>query len=212
MEENIAILIADLSGYTALTEAHGAASAADLVDQYTEMVNDCLVGDSRLHERTGDEVMIVSRSVDDLSATAELLMKKAIATENFLQLHGGMHYGKALKRNGSYFGTTINLASRIAAKAGAGQFLYSDTFIQALKEPGSFSFSTAGHHAFKNLPGSVEIYRQENSGREEEIFIDPVCKMQVRKTRNAISHPSDKNIFFCSVDCLEHYHETAHVH
>ena len=39
MEQEIAILIADLSGYTALTEAHGAFSVADLVDKYIEITN-----------------------------------------------------------------------------------------------------------------------------------------------------------------------------
>ncbi|HRF16542.1 MAG TPA: hypothetical protein PK977_00190 [Chitinophagaceae bacterium] len=48
MEQKIAILMADLSGYTALTEIHGASSAADLVDKYVEIVEKCLVGDSQL--------------------------------------------------------------------------------------------------------------------------------------------------------------------
>jgi class 3 adenylate cyclase len=64
MEENIAVLMADLTGYTALTETHGAASAADLIDRYVEIVEDCLIGDSKLQERIGDEVMIVSSSAD----------------------------------------------------------------------------------------------------------------------------------------------------
>jgi class 3 adenylate cyclase len=44
MEENIAIMMADLSGYTALTETHGPSSAADLIDKYMEIVETCLVG------------------------------------------------------------------------------------------------------------------------------------------------------------------------
>ena len=60
----MAILIADLSGYTALTETHGASAAADIIDKYVEMVKDSLVGDSHFHERAGDEVMIVSSSAD----------------------------------------------------------------------------------------------------------------------------------------------------
>ena len=43
MEENLAILMADLSGYTALTETHGAVSAANLIDRYVEIVEKCLV-------------------------------------------------------------------------------------------------------------------------------------------------------------------------
>jgi class 3 adenylate cyclase len=34
MEKNIAILMADLSGYTALTETHGSSAAADIIDKY----------------------------------------------------------------------------------------------------------------------------------------------------------------------------------
>lgn len=39
MEINIAILMADLSGYTAMTEIHGAESAAAMVDRYLTLVN-----------------------------------------------------------------------------------------------------------------------------------------------------------------------------
>jgi len=37
MEQNIGILIADLSGYIALTETHGAATDADLIDKYLKL-------------------------------------------------------------------------------------------------------------------------------------------------------------------------------
>lgn len=75
MEKNIAILMADLSGYTALTETHGSVAAADLIDKYIGIVENCLVGDSRLHERAGDEIMIVSASPDFLLATALMIGK-----------------------------------------------------------------------------------------------------------------------------------------
>jgi hypothetical protein len=42
MEQDISILIGDLSGY-ALTETHGSFSAADLIDKYIGIVNDALV-------------------------------------------------------------------------------------------------------------------------------------------------------------------------
>jgi hypothetical protein len=63
-EENISILMADLYGYTALTETHGAVSAADMIDKYIYIVEDCLVGNCHLKERTGDQVMIVSALPD----------------------------------------------------------------------------------------------------------------------------------------------------
>jgi class 3 adenylate cyclase len=83
MEENIAVLMADLTGYTALTETHGAASAADLIDRYVEIVEDCLIGDSKLQERIGDEVMIVSSSADFLLSTAALIAKRTLNGRKF---------------------------------------------------------------------------------------------------------------------------------
>src|SRR4051794_39993726 len=132
MEENIAILMADLSGYTALTETHGAISAADLIDKYIQIVEDCLVGDSQLKERTGDQVMIVSASPDFLLSTAVTIMKNTSQEKNFLQVHGGLHYGNVLIGNNSYFGSAINLTARIAAKASLGTFWCSGDFISAL--------------------------------------------------------------------------------
>ena len=60
MEQDIAILIADLSGYTSLTDTHGAVAAADLIDKYVEIVGRSLVGRSEFHQRSGDEVLIAS--------------------------------------------------------------------------------------------------------------------------------------------------------
>src|SRR5450432_3387812 len=109
MEENIAILMADLSGYTALTETHGASGAADLIEKYIIIVRNCLVGDSHLHGVVGDEVIVVSSSADYLIYTALLIIEHTYKEDNFLQVHGGLHFGKILKRNNDYFGTTINL-------------------------------------------------------------------------------------------------------
>src|SRR5689334_2348808 len=106
MEENIAILIADLSGYTSLTDTHGSTAAADLIEKFIDILEKSLVGSSKFHQRTGDEVLVVSSSADDLLGTAIALMQNTSAEHEFLQVHGGLHYGKILKRNNDYFGST----------------------------------------------------------------------------------------------------------
>ena len=158
MERDIAILIADLSGYTALTEAHGSVAAADLIDKYIGIVENCLVGDSELHERTGDEIMVVSASPVFLLATALMIDKQTSNEENFLQMHGGLHYGKVLKRADSYFGSAINLTSRIAAKAKAGTYWCSDEFVNALSDKSMVSFTSKGNHLFKNISKEKEVF------------------------------------------------------
>lgn len=201
MEENIAILMADLSGYTALTETHGAASAADLIDKYVDIVHGCLVGDSELRERTGDEVMIVSRSADFLLSTACMIMKHASAEENFLQVHGGLHYGKVLKRKESFFGSAINLTSRIASKAYPGTFWCSHDFIGALNNRDACSFEPRGKHQFKNIAEEKEVAELINPSAIA-YFIDPVCRMLIIDTDSAIRHPHEPEVFFCSESCL----------
>ena len=202
MEENIAILMADLAGYSALTETHGAASAADLIDKYIEIVEDSLVGDSYLKERTGDEVMIVSESPDFLLATAIMIMKNTTKEENFLQVHGGLHYGSVLKRNNSYFGSTINLTARIAANASPGAFWCSGGFINALTDKSTFKLEPKGKYSFKNIKEEIEIAEVLNAPANAFI-IDPVCRMLILDKALAIQHPEKMDHFFCSQAFLD---------
>jgi adenylate cyclase len=204
MEENIAILMADLSGYTALTETHGSVAAADLIDKYIGIVENCLVGDSKLHERTGDEIMIVSASPDFLLATALLIGKNTSNEENFLQVHGGLHYGKVLKRANSYFGSAINLTSRIAAKANAGTYWCSEEYVNALSDKSLFTLKSKGNHLFKNISKEKEVF--ELSIENKKAFhIDPVCRMLILDSQNAIPHPNEDDRYFCSSDCLNNF-------
>lgn len=207
-EEKIAILIADLSGYTALTETHGADSAADLVEKFLDIVQGCLVGDCRLHSRTGDEVVIVSCSPDVLLSAAIQLVQKTSGEDNFLQLHGGLHYGKILNRGGNYFGTTINLASRIASKASSGTLWCSGDYLEALENKSALTFHPKGKHAFKNLTEEFEIAELVIS-ELQSFHIDPVCKMRINEPEKAIRHPEEENTFFCSEHCFSVYRKNA---
>jgi adenylate cyclase len=204
MEKNIAILMADLSGYTALTETHGSVAAADIIDKYLGIVENCLVGDCRVHERTGDELMIVSTSPDFLLATALTIGKNTSNEENFLLVHGGLHYGKVLMRGNSYFGTAINLTSRIAAKANAGTYWCSEEFANALSDKSMCTLTKKGNQLFKNINKEREVFELCIEDRRT-FHIDPVCRMMILDPKNAIPHPTDDNQYFCSSDCLEIY-------
>jgi adenylate cyclase len=210
MEETVAILIADLSGYTALTETHGPATAADMIDKFLDIVENCLGGDSNLHQRVGDEVMIVSPTPDHLISTAIMLIQNCSKEHHFLQVHGGLHYGKVLKRNNHYFGSPVNLTSRIAGKANKGTFWCSSGFVNELSNSPEFTFSTKGKHRFKNVSEEIEVFELMIQNTNS-FHIDPVCRMLIHKKENAIPHPSEKNIFFCSTDCLYIYINTIKI-
>lgn len=206
MEKNVAILMADLSGYTALTETHGSVSAADLIDKYIRIAENCLVGNSKLHQRTGDEIMFISDSPDSLLATALKLEANTAREENFLQVHGGLHFGKVLERADSYFGSAINLVSRIAAKAAAGTFWCSDQFVNSITDKSACAFKSKGNYLFKNINGEKEVFELSIEKRKAT-YIDPVCRMLILNPQNATHHPNNDELYFCSSQCLELYRE-----
>src|SRR5258706_7505498 len=148
--------------------------------------------------------MIVSSSPDFLLATALMIENKTSNEENFLQVHGGLHYGKVLKRGDSYFGSALNLTSRIAAKANAGTYWCSDEFVNALSDKTMFTFTSKGIHLFKNITEGKEVFESCNEDRMP-FYIDPVCRMLILDLTNAIPHPNEGDQYFCSSECLEIY-------
>ena len=151
--------------------------------------------------------MFISDSADDLLKTALLLEVQTSREEHFLLIHGGLHYGKLLKRGENYFGSALNFVSRIAAKASAGSFACSDDFIHALKNASVVNFTSTGIHTLKNIQEEKEIFAL-NIPKRYNRFIDPVCRMLIVNPQQAIQHPTEHGIYFCSSTCLQHYQVT----
>ena len=208
IEQDIAILIADLSGYTALTDTHGPGAAADLIETYLEIVHESLTDHCEFHQRVGDEIVIVSPEASCLLSTAVHLLNKCRSREGFLQIHGGLHRGTILNRNGHFFGTTINLAARIAATAPSGSFYCSEEFIGALRDPSLVLLEERGRFQFRNLGESKLLY-ELNAEDAADVLIDPVCRMIIQPGENSISHPGNEAVFFCSDECLQTYLQQA---
>jgi YHS domain-containing protein len=133
-----------------------------------------------------------------------MIGKNTSNEENFLQVHGGLHYGNVLKRANSYFGSAINLTSRIAAKADAGTYWCSEEFVNALSDKSVCTLASKGNHFFKNISKEKEVFELSIEDRQT-FYIDPVCRMLILDLKNAIPHPNEADKYFCSQDCLEIY-------
>ena len=104
----------------------------------------------------------------------------------------------------SYFGTTINLASRIASKANPGTFWCSMEYVKMLNNKSEFALHSKGQHSFKNLSEENELF--ELVVDDPRLFhIDPVCRMLINEKEHAIPHPEESNILFCSQHCFDTY-------
>ena len=141
-------------------------------------------------------------------ATALKLEANTASEENFLQVHGGLHFGKVLKRAGNYFGSALNLVSRIAAKSVAGTFCCSEEFVTSLADKSVCTFKSKGYHHFKNITEEKEIF-ELGIEKTKTSYIDPVCRMLILNPQNATHHPGKNEIYFCSSACLELYRKPA---
>lgn len=201
MEKKQAILVADLAGYTALTEAHGSFSAANMVDRYLHLVSQSLTGSSRLVERVGDEVVIIAEAALDLVETALKLRQLAAEEENFLAIHAGLHMGDLLEQNGSFFGTAINLASRIATHSKSGQILCSAAIMEETGELPEVEFRPVGEVSFKNLRTKAALFEIITTSYSVAAPIDPVCRMRVLSENSFPLFHEGKVYHFCSSEC-----------
>jgi class 3 adenylate cyclase/YHS domain-containing protein len=148
--------------------------------------------------------MIISTSPDHLLTTAELLLETTFEQYNFLQIHGGLHYGKLLKRNNSYFGAALNLTARIASQATAGTFLCSQEFIDVLSDKFFYKFESKGKYNFKNVADEKKIFEIVLE-KPNHFHIDPICRMIVSREADSLAHPEQSNLLFCSQNCLDIY-------
>ena len=74
-----------------------------------------------------------------------------------LQVRVGLNAGEPIEEDGDLFGATVLLASRIAAKAGAGEILVPDT-VRALLSGKNFLFSDRGEFVPKGFEDAVRLY------------------------------------------------------
>ncbi len=196
----------DIAGYTALTEAHGEGAAADLLEDFSGLVRECVEGLGQIHELTGDCSFLVFP--DPLAAMSALsaLYESIADRQDFPVVRAGLHHGEALFRGNRYFGSTVNVAARVAAQAIGGQILCTKNVADILISENRSGVEVAhqGLVSLRNIPGPVDVYEVILSGVSREYAIDPVCKMQVNKRAAPGSlYFGNNRYWFCSLMCVE---------
>jgi class 3 adenylate cyclase/YHS domain-containing protein len=201
MEKEIAILMADLTGYTAMTDVHGGASAAKVVHKYMQLVDQSLFGSTQVVQRIGDQVVMMSDEPLDIIITAKKLLGRT-HEHHFLSVHIGIHYGSILIENGNFFGSTINIASRIMNLANRSQVLCSSAYVNKLPADADVKFVPFGRHKLKNVLKEIEIFELSNF-QSNLFYTDPVCHMLIDPGKeNHITTYHNQTFHFCSSHCL----------
>jgi adenylate cyclase len=151
-----AMSFVDLVGYTRLTEERGDAAAAELAAALAVLVG----RSSREHggvpvKRLGDGVMVHFREPGGAVLSA-LRMVEQLPAAGLPPAHVGVAAGPVVAQGGDYFGRTVNLAARIAARAGAGQVLVSGSVAESVS-PRGVAFVEVGEVRLKGFAGPVRL-------------------------------------------------------
>lgn len=195
-----AVTFADLSGFTALTEAHGDIAAADIAEQLVRFSESVLDVGDRLIKAIGDAVFLTS--VDSTSAV-ELIYRLFDVCETdarFPDLRAGLHFGPVVERGADIFGATVNVAARIAARAGGGQILVTRPVADSATAIG-VGVRGLGSIKLHNLTTPVELFKLVRPGANDR-DVDPVCRMRINPAAAAgqLTY-SGTDYLFCSLDC-----------
>jgi adenylate cyclase len=128
------IAFVDLTGFTTLTEAQGdEAGMAVATRLLSEAQRIAASSGIRIVKLLGDGVMLHADEPGRLvEATLELV--RSLAAPGRLRAHAGVHAGPVIEQDGDFFGHTVNVASRIASEASAGEVLASGPAVEGLAD------------------------------------------------------------------------------
>jgi adenylate cyclase len=159
----VAIVFADLAGYTRLTEEEGELQAVDAVERFVEAVAVTLPDEARIIKTIGDEVMVVG--ADPAALTDWAVGFQRLQSERPLP-RIGIHYGDALYRDGDYYGRDVNIASRVAARSAGGEVLVTRPVVE---HSGShLEFDRIAEVRLKGFRQPTEIFIARVSEGEKE--------------------------------------------
>lgn len=198
-------LFADLSGFTALTEAHGDAEAARLAGRFFRAIRDLLAEHGAIEVKTiGDAMMLCCSSAPDAVELGLRIVEEFWAHPEFPSVRVGINTGPAVESDGDWFGTAVNVAARISAAASGGEVLVSEATVDSAGELRGVALQSEGEQRFRNVSEPVLIYRAQRRGEQAPgLPIDPVCRMAVDPERETgrLSY-AGREYHFCSLRCI----------
>lgn len=199
------VAFVDLAGFSALTDVHGDAAAIRVLTRFEAFVDDALGGHGPPIKWIGDEAMF---GFPDPATALEVLgrLLPACRSEPAIPLtRTGLNHGPVLRRANDLFGSTVNVAARITAKAAPGQLLATQPVANVAAESGIVA-KPLGQVRLRSIAGRLPLYSIELAPASDPLWICPVCKMHApfeAYRRTELTGP-----WFCSTRCAEAYRQS----
>ena len=160
----VTVCFADLTGFTRLGEALPPEDLERVANRLAELAHDVSPVPVRFVKSIGDAVMFVCFEPLPLVA-AVLDLADAAAANDLPPLRVGVASGCAVTRAGDWFGSPVNVASRVTAAARPGAVLATASTRDAVGTAGDFEWSSIGARHLRGVSGEVKLFRVRRATR-----------------------------------------------
>jgi class 3 adenylate cyclase len=153
------ILFTDLVGHTEMMQRLGDERGRDVLREHERITRETLAAYSGAEVKTmGDGFLVSFGSVTKAMDCAIALQRAFAAHEGEpLAVRVGLNAGEPIEEDGDLFGSTVILASRIAAQAAAGEILIPEP-LRHLLSGKSYAYADRGEVALKGFEDAVRLY------------------------------------------------------
>ncbi len=153
------ILFADIADSTALTERLGDAAFREKARELDEALRRAITsngGTAIDGKLLGDGVLATFGAAREAIACAAAI--HAAGSHAGLPLHVGVHAGDVIRESNNVYGGAVNIASRVASEAAAGETLVSATVRELARTSAGVSFEDRGERELKGVGEPVRVY------------------------------------------------------
>jgi adenylate cyclase len=155
----------DIEGYTSLSHTLSAGELAGLVGRFETIVSDTVARhQARLIKLIGDAAMIVCEDTRGGCRLALEIVGQFGADVELPAVRIGLATGPVIALRGDYFGTVVNLASRLAGRARPSTVDVDESVRQVAGD--AFAFRELPPAELKGVAGAPVVYRLLPAGVE----------------------------------------------
>jgi class 3 adenylate cyclase len=161
----VSILFSDLENSTMMTERLGDLRAQEVLREHNELVRKQVLEQKGFEVKSMGDGFMVAFSSARRALLCAIGIQRAV-TEYSLQhptepirVRIGLHTGEAISEGGDFYGKSVIMAARIAAKAQAGEILVSSIFKAVTDSAGDLQFDDGYDVELKGLTGTYRVHR-----------------------------------------------------
>jgi adenylate cyclase len=178
-----------------------------LAVELESIARSCLGGESSVVKTLGDGILLTDPAPLSALKLAVCILEGLHDLGMGVDARCGAHHGTVVWRGGDLYGSTVNLAARLAPMAQPGHIVVTRTLAEVATDL-ELAAAPLGERAVKGFIELVELFELSLCGHYDKWIADPVCGMRLRSEDAVEPRLHDGRLIgFCSARCVELFEE-----